>query len=127
MRAGRVSGAPDASRSLASRVTLAGLVALAVLTLLWEWRLAPLRPGGSWLVLKALPLVLLMPAALRGTRRALQWLALLLPFYLAEGIVRGWSESGRHALVAWTAAALATVTFVALLAWVRRTREPPGG
>jgi uncharacterized membrane protein len=107
----------------ASRFALAGLVALAVVSLLWEWLLAPLRPGGSWLILKALPLLVLLPAALRGTRRALQWLSLLLPFYLAEGIVRGFSESGRHAFVAWVAAAIAAATFVALLAWVRETRS----
>jgi uncharacterized membrane protein len=76
--------------------------------------------------LKALPLALLIPAASRGTRRALQWLSLLLPFYLAEGIVRGWSESGRHSLVAWVAAAITAMTFIALLAWVRGERRASG-
>jgi uncharacterized membrane protein len=104
----------------ASRVALIGLVTLTLTCFLWETLLAPLRPGGSWLVLKAVPLALLIPAALRGTRRALQGLTLLLPFYLAEGIVRGWSESGRHAVVAWVAAAVAAATFVAVLAWVRQ-------
>jgi uncharacterized membrane protein len=98
------------------------LIALVLVCLLWETLLAPLRPGGSWLVLKAVPLALLIPAALRGTRKALQWLALLLPFHLAEGIVRGWSENGRHAVVAWLAAAIALATFIALLAWVRNMR-----
>jgi uncharacterized membrane protein len=107
------------------RLALAGLVALALLAVLWEWVLAPLRPGGSWLALKALPLALLIPAALRGRRRALQWLSLLLPFYLAEAIVRGWSEAGRHSLVAWVAAAIAAGTFLALLAWLRGTRDLP--
>lgn len=116
MRAGGLNPPP------AARAALAGLLALTVVTLLWEWVLAPLRPGGSWLVLKALPLAALLPAARRGTRRALQWLALLLPFYVAEGVTRGWSESGRHALVAWVAAALALGTFVAVLAWVRSER-----
>ena len=97
-----------------------GLIALVLVCLLWETLLAPLRPGGSWLALKAVPLALLIPAALRGTRRALQVLLLLLPFYLAEGIVRGWSESGRHAVVAWVAAAVAAATFFAIVAWVRR-------
>lgn len=124
MRSGRLNETTDAARPLAARLAAAGLVALAVLTLLWEWQLAPLRPGGSWLAAKALPLLLLLPGALRGSRRTLQWLALLLPFYLAEGIVRGWSESGRHALVAWVAAAVAAATFVALLAWVRGSRSP---
>lgn len=106
----------------APRLAVAGLVALTLVAFLWEWILAPLRPGGSWLVLKALPLALLLPSTLRGARRALQWLALLLPFYAAEGVVRGLSESGRHALVAWVAAAIAAATFVAVLAWVRGRR-----
>ena len=110
----------------APRLAVAGLIALTLVAFLWEWILAPLRPGGSWLVLKALPLALLLPSALRGTRRALQWLSLLLPFYAAEGVVRGFSESGRHALVAWVAAAIAAATFVAVLAWVRGTRDGNG-
>ena len=108
-----------------ARIALAGTIALLLVTLAWELFLAPLRPGGSFLVLKALPLALLLPGVMRGSRRALQVLALLLPFYLAEGIVRGWSESGRHSLVAWVAAAIAGVTFVALLAWVRSDRRIP--
>jgi uncharacterized membrane protein len=110
-----------------ARLAVAGVVALAAVALLWEIALAPLRPGGSWLALKAVPLLLLLPGAMRGAQRTLQRLSLLLPFYLAEGVVRGFSESGRHALVAWTAAAIAAVTFAALLAWLRsqRSREAP--
>ncbi len=74
-------------------------------------------------MLKAVPLALLIPSASRGTRKALQGLSLLLPFYLAEGIVRGWSEDGRHAVVAWVAALLAATTFAAVLAWVRAARS----
>jgi uncharacterized membrane protein len=114
---------PDRLVRRAARFTGLGLVALVLLCLLWEMLLAPLRPGGSWLALKALPLALLLPSALRGTRRALQWLSLLLPFYVAEGVVRGITESGRHALVAWVAAAVAVATFVALLAWLRAARR----
>ena len=115
-----MSGAPPAT--LSSRAALAGTIALAVLALLWELLLAPLRPGGSWLALKALPLAVLVPGALRQRRRALQWLSLLLPFYVAEGIVRGFSESGRHALVAWVAAAIGIATFWAALAALRVKR-----
>lgn len=107
------------------RVAVAGLLALLLFTLSWELFLAPLRPGGSFLALKALPLALLVPGAMRGARRALQWLSLILPFYVAEGIVRGWSESGRHSLVAWVAASIAATTFIALLAWVRADRRSP--
>ena len=105
---------------LALRAAFLGLVALALLGVLWETTLAPLRPGGSWLALKVVPLALLIPGAMRGARRPLQWGALLLPLYAAEGIVRGWSESGRHALIAWTAALLAIATFAAVLAALRR-------
>jgi uncharacterized membrane protein len=93
-----------------------------LLELLWELWLAPLRPGGSWLALKALPLALLWPGLARGTRRPGQWLTLLLPLYLAEAVVRAVSESGRHALVAWMAAALAAVAIAALLACFRAGR-----
>ena len=110
------------STSRAAHIASLGLIALALFCLLWELLLAPLRPGGSWLALKALPLAVLVPSALRGTRRALQWLSLLLPFYVAEGIVRGITESGRHALVSWVAVAIAATTLVALLAWVRSSR-----
>jgi uncharacterized membrane protein len=106
----------------AARLASLGLIALVLVCLLWELLLAPLRPGGSWLALKALPLALLVPSALRGTRRALQWLSLLLPFYVAEGAARGVTETGRHALVAWFAAAIALATFVAVLRWTRAGR-----
>jgi uncharacterized membrane protein len=99
------------------RVAVAGTLALTLLELLWEIVLAPLTPHGSWLALKALPLALLLPGVLRGARKPRQWLALLLPFYAAEGLVRAFGEPGRHAVVAATACLLAVVAFVALLRW----------
>ena len=53
---------------LAARLAVLGMIALFLLVMLWETLLAPIRPGGSWLVLKTLPLALLIPAGLRGTR-----------------------------------------------------------
>ena len=120
----RAGGYPRFCRS-ACALAVIGLVALTLVCVLWETLLAPLRPGGSWLALKALPLALLIPAACEGRQKALQGLSLLLPFYLAEGIVRGWSESGRHAVVAWVAAIVAAATFGAILAWVRADRRSP--
>jgi uncharacterized membrane protein len=86
---------------------------------LWELVLAPLGGHASWLALKAVPIAILLPGAARGARAPRQWLALLLPFYAAEGLVRAFAESGRHALVAATTCAVASVTFIALLAWFR--------
>lgn len=107
---------PTVSAALAARITIAAVLALALLELLWELLLAPL-PGGRWLALKALPLVLLLPGVARGTVRPRQWLVLLLPWYLAEGLVRALTEGGRHALVAAMAAVLAAVAFGAAMAW----------
>jgi len=104
------------------RATVAGLVALVALEILWETLLAPVHSGSYWLALKALPLALLVPGTMRGARKPRQWLVLLLPFYAAEGIVRAWSESGRGAVVAMAATLLAVATFACALAWFRGER-----
>jgi uncharacterized membrane protein len=106
------------------RVAVATVAALILVDVLWELWLAPLKPGGSWLALKALPLALLWPAFARGAKRAAQWLALLLPLYLIESITRAYSESGRHAAIASAATLLIIVAFATLLATFRLQRSP---
>jgi uncharacterized membrane protein len=101
------------------RIALAAVFALTLTELLWETLLAPLRSGGSWLALKALPLAILWLAMGRGSHRARQAASLLLPIYFGEALVRALSEGGRHALVAATAAGIAGVAFAALLASFR--------
>jgi uncharacterized membrane protein len=110
---------PARALHASARLAFAGLLALTVLAVLWELVLAPARPGGTWLALKALPLAMLLPGIARGSRRVRQMATLILPWYAAEGIVRAMTEAGRHALVAGMSAVLALVTFVALLAWLR--------
>ena len=105
------------------RLAVAAVAALILLELLWELWLAPLRPGGSWLALKALPLALLWPGLARGAKRPRQWLTLLLPLYAAEALVRALTESGRHAIAAWVASAVIVVAFVAVLATFRTARR----
>lgn len=72
----------------------ASLIALLFLCLAWELWLAPVRPGGSWLAPKALPLLAPLFGILRGTRYTHQWVPLLALLYLAEGIVRASTEQG---------------------------------
>jgi uncharacterized membrane protein len=105
------------------RRAAAAIAALALLQLLWELRLAPLRPEGSWLALKAVPLALLWPALARGSPKAAQGMLLLLLPYFAEGVVRGVTETGRHATVAWAAATLSGIAFTALLLHFRAARH----
>ena len=96
----------------------AALLALIVLSVAWEWWLAPLRPGGSALVLKAVPLLLALPGVWRHRLYTLQWASMLILLYFAEGIVRGWSERGLSARLGRLEAALSVVFFVCTLAYV---------
>ena len=119
---------PQRAVHRAARCTIVSLAGLILLELLWETVLAPQPGGGFLLAAKVVPLALLFPGTARGRRRPRQWLSLLLPLYFAEALTRAVSESGRHALVAAMAAAIAAAAFVALLAWFRaeRAAEPAG-
>jgi uncharacterized membrane protein len=97
----------------------ASLAALILLCLAWELWLAPLRPGGSWLALKALPLAAPLPGVLRGRRYTYQWALLLVLAYLAEGAVRAWTESGPSARLAVAEIALVAVFFTCAIRYVR--------
>lgn len=96
----------------------AALLALIVLSVAWEWWLAPLRPGGSALVLKAVPLLLALPGVWRHRLYTLQWASMLILLYFAEGIVRGWSDHGLSARLGWLETALSLAFFVCTLAYV---------
>jgi len=72
----------------------ASLIALVFLCLLWESVLSPIRPGGSLLMLKALPLLLPLFGILRGKIYTYQWAPLVVLAYFCEGVVRAWSERG---------------------------------
>ncbi len=105
------------------RLVVAGVAALAALAVAWEIWLAPQRPGGSLLVLKALPLIAALPALVRGRVRAFQWWSMAILLYLCEGVVRGMSDStATSRALGWTEAALATATYAAILMHVRAVR-----
>jgi len=69
--------------------SLLGLIALGVA---WELVLAPLRPGGTWLVLKVLPLCVPLAGLLKHRMYTYRWLSLLIWLYFTEGVVRAWSD-----------------------------------
>jgi uncharacterized membrane protein len=108
------------------RLTIACVAALAALSLAWELWLAPLRPGGSLMALKALPLLAALPALVRGSVRAYQWWSMLILVYLCEGLVRGVSDpTAPSRLLGWIEAVLAGAAFAAILAYTRAARTPP--
>ena len=86
------------------------LLALIVLCVLWEGWLAPLRPGGSWMMLKALPLLPAVFGILRGKRYTYQWLSMLCLLYLTEGVLRA-SDPGLTAVLAGIEIALSVLLF----------------
>ena len=104
------------------RIAGSSLVALLLLCLAWELWLAPLRPGGSLLALKALPLALPLSGILRRRRYTYQWSSMLILAYLAEGVTRAWSETGLSQGLALVEAALSLVFFAAAVSYARLTR-----
>lgn len=95
------------------------LVALIFLGLAWELWLAPLRPGGSLLVLKVLPLLLPLFGVLRGKIYTYQWAVMLILAYLAEGSVRAYSDRGLSVCLALVEVTLAFIFFVSGIGYVR--------
>jgi uncharacterized membrane protein len=100
----------------------ASLLALLGLCLAWELWLAPLRPGGSLLALKAAPLALAIPGILNGRRYTYQWCSMLILAYFAEGVMRAWSERGIPQLLAGAEIALSLALFASAVAYARLTR-----
>ena len=98
------------------------LVALVFLCLAWEIALAPLKPGGSWLALKALPLLLPLMGVLRGRRYTYQWSTLLIWLYVAEGAMRAYTDTGLSARLAFVEALLGLAYFAAAVAFLRARR-----
>ena len=99
----------------------AALIALILLCVAWELFLAPLRPGGSWLVLKALPLLAPLFGVLHGRRYTYQWSTLLIWFYVAEGAARVYADNGTSAVLAGVELGLALAYFGAAVAFLRST------
>ncbi len=97
------------------------LAVLAILCLAWELWLAPLRPGGSLMALKALPLLVPLRGVLEGRRYTFQWASMLILAYFAEAVMRLWSERGPGQLLAGAELALSLAFFAAAVSYARLT------
>jgi uncharacterized membrane protein len=103
---------------------IAILFSLIALTLVWELWLAPLRAGGSWLALKAMPLFLPLAGIIRGRTYTYRWGTMLILAYVAEGAVRLYTEHGIAARLAAIEVVLALAFFATAIAYTRIARSP---
>jgi uncharacterized membrane protein len=99
------------------------LIALILLCVAWELVLAPLRPGGSWMVLKVLPLLLPLRGILKRNIYTMQWSSMLILLYFTEGIVRATSDKGLSATLGWVEVALVCVFFFCIILFLRPYKQ----
>jgi uncharacterized membrane protein len=107
------------------------LTALISVCVAWELWLAPLRAGGSWMVLKALPLLAPLFGVLHGRVHTMRWASMLVLFYFLEGAVRAYADRGTSALLAAIELSLALAFVAFAVGYVRvaaaRTRSAGDG
>jgi uncharacterized membrane protein len=102
----------------------ASLIALIALGIASEMWLVPLRPGGSWLVLKVVPLLFVLRGVIKRHNYTMQWASMLILLYFTEGIVRATSDqSTLSAQLAWLQVLLCCVFFVCVLAYLRPLKK----
>ena len=105
--------------ALTRAMAVASLLGLIVLGLAWELWLAPIRPGGSWLALKVLPLTLPLAGLLKNRMYTYRWVSLLVWIYFAEGVVRATSDRGLGVPLAIIEVVLCVMLFAACAMHVR--------
>jgi len=95
------------------------LVLLIVLCILWELVLAPLRPGGSWMVIKVLPSFAPLSGTLKKNVYTLQWASMFILLYFTEGVVRAWSDHGLSQILAGLEVIFSTTFFICAIFFLR--------
>ncbi|OBV38143.1 DUF2069 domain-containing protein [Janthinobacterium psychrotolerans] len=99
---------------------IASLATLIVWCALWETVVAPLKPGGSWLVLKAVPLLIPLYGVIKRDVYTLQWSSMVILLYFTEGVVRGYSDTNPNsAFMAWGEALIVVVYFFCAVLYLR--------
>lgn len=95
------------------------LLALIALGLAWELWIAPVRPGGSWLALKVLPLCIPLAGLLKNRMYTYRWLSLMVWLYFTEGVVRAYGDRPPGAYLALAETLLSLLLFVACVLHIR--------
>ncbi len=95
------------------------LTGLIVLGLAWELWLAPLRPGGTLLALKVVPLCIPLAGLLKNRMYTYRWVSLFIWLYFTEGVVRAWGDAAPSCYFAFAEVVLCVVLFIACALHVR--------
>jgi uncharacterized membrane protein len=103
-------------------LAVAAFVDLFILCVAWEWFISPLRPSGSWLILKGIPLLFAIPGIWKGKVYTMQWASMLILLYVTEGLVRI-LERGANFWLALLETVLATTAFVCLLIYLKPIKK----
>jgi uncharacterized membrane protein len=99
-------------------IATVAFVDLFILCVAWEWFISPLRPGGSWLMLKGIPLLFAIPGLWKGKIYTMQWASMLILLYITEGLTRI-LETGTNFWMALLETAIASIAFVCLLMYLK--------
>ena len=117
---------PSTSVNSTRWLAVGSVLALIALSLAWELYLAPLRPGGSWLVLKALPLCIPLAGLLKNRMYTYRWVSLAVWPYFTEGVVRASGDRPPGNALAMAEIGLCLALFAACVLHVRlRLRKTP--
>ena len=95
------------------------LTGLIVLGLVWELWLAPLRPGGTLLALKVVPLCIPLAGLLKNRMYTYRWVSLFIWLYFTEGVVRAWGDAAPSCYFAFAEVVLCVVLFISCALHVR--------
>jgi uncharacterized membrane protein len=101
---------------------VASLTGMIGLCLAWELWFAPLRPGGSWMVLKVLPLLAPLFGVLHERIYTYRWSSMLMVAYFIEGCFRAYADAGPSASLAAAEIVLSLVFIAAAGAFIRGRR-----
>jgi uncharacterized membrane protein len=100
-------------------LAVGSLLGLILVGLLWELLLSPLRPGGSWLALKVLPLCLPLAGLLKHRMYTYRWVSLVIWLYFIEGVVRAWGDRPPGNALALLQTLLCVALFAACTVYIR--------
>ena len=102
-------------------ISLLAIIALGIAQEMW---LTPLRPGGSWMVLKIIPLLFALRGVLKRDNYTMQWSSMLILLYFTEGIVRANSDKlALSAQLGWLQVALCLVFFYCTLSYLKPIKK----